>query len=252
MSLELKPCPFCGGGAEIVQIGNEATKSRGFEVRCMTWGCTIKKRAMVIRQPIEKAREYAVAAWNQRSDAAGQEGARGGEPASFSVDGENDLRLHPATANLVSRFMEALIAKLAAAEAKYGYSDGWASPIWQEECRRQLHHHAEKGDPRDVAAYAAFCWHHGWSTASPAEPSGWRPMESAPRDRTYILARVAPRDGDDRWGYLSGRCFVIRHEERTPSGYDLGWSVFPGFGGVSDDWFEGWLPLPPTSEGGGA
>lgn len=70
MSLELKPCPFCGGGAEIVQIGNEATKSRGFEVRCMTWGCTIKKRAMVIRQPIEKAREYAVAAWNQRSDAA--------------------------------------------------------------------------------------------------------------------------------------------------------------------------------------
>lgn len=88
--------------------------------------------------------------------------------------------------------------------------------------------------------------------ASPAEPSGWRPMESAPRDRTYILARVAPRDGDDRWGYLSGRCFVIRHEERTQSGYDLGWSVFPGFGGVSDDWFEGWRPLPPTSEGGGA
>lgn len=88
--------------------------------------------------------------------------------------------------------------------------------------------------------------------ASPAEPSGWRPMESAPKDGTYILARVAPQDDDDRWGYLSGRCFVIRHEGRTPSGYDLGWSVFPGFGGVSDDWFEGWLPLPPTSEGGGA
>ena len=87
---------------------------------------------------------------------------------------------------------------------------------------------------------------------SHAEPSGWRPMESAPKDGTYILARVAPQDDDDRWGYLSGRCFVIRHEERTPSGYDLGWSVFPGFGGVSDDWFEGWLPLPPTSEGGGA
>lgn len=92
--------------------------------------------------------------------------------------------------------------------------------------------------------------------ASPAEPSGWRPMESAPKDGTYILARVAPQDDDDRWGYLwgylSGRCFVIRHEGRTPSGYDLGWSVFPGFGGTSDNWFEGWLPLPPTSEGGGA
>lgn len=89
-------------------------------------------------------------------------------------------------------------------------------------------------------------------SASPAEPSGWRPMESAPRDGTYILARVAPRDGDDRWGYLAGRCFVIRHEGRTPSGYDLGWSVFPGFGVTSDNWFEGWRPLPPTSEGGGA
>jgi len=88
--------------------------------------------------------------------------------------------------------------------------------------------------------------------ASPAEPSGWRPMESAPKDGTYILARVAPQDDDDRWGYLAGRCFVIRHEGRTPSGYDLGWSVFPGFGGTSDNWFEGWLPLPPTSEGGGA
>lgn len=86
------------------------------------------------------------------------------------------------------------------------------------------------------------------AATSPAEPSGWRPIESAPRDGTYILARVAPRDGDDRWGHLAGRCFVIRHEGCTPSGYDLGWSVFPGFGGTSDSWFEGWLPLPPTSE----
>lgn len=66
---ELLPCPFCGGGAEIVQIGNEHTKSRGFEVRCGTWGCATKKRAMVIRQPLEKAREFAIAAWNRRAKA---------------------------------------------------------------------------------------------------------------------------------------------------------------------------------------
>ena len=89
------------------------------------------------------------------------------QSGSFSPNTENGPPLHPATADLVSRFMGALAEKLAIAEAKYGYSDGWSDPAWQEECRRQLHHHAAKGDPRDVAAYAAFCWHHGWSTASP-------------------------------------------------------------------------------------
>jgi Lar family restriction alleviation protein len=65
--LELLPCPFCGGEAEIVQIGNEATPKRGYEVRCLTWGCATKKRAMVIRQPMTKAREFALAIWNTRA-----------------------------------------------------------------------------------------------------------------------------------------------------------------------------------------
>lgn len=81
--------------------------------------------------------------------------------------GVGDYQLHPKTAALVRRFMSALASKLSAAEVKYGYSDAWVDPAWEDECRRQLHHHAAKGDPRDVAAYAAFCWHHGWSTASP-------------------------------------------------------------------------------------
>lgn len=66
----LRECPFCGGSAEIVQIGNEVTAKRGFEVRCLTWGCATKKRALVIRQPLEKAREYAVKAWNARHEPA--------------------------------------------------------------------------------------------------------------------------------------------------------------------------------------
>lgn len=76
--------------------------------------------------------------------------------------------LHPATASLVNRFAVALAEKLAAAERKYGYSDGWKRDDWQEECRAHLMEHVRKGDPRDVAAYAAFCWHHGWSTTPDA------------------------------------------------------------------------------------
>ena len=76
--------------------------------------------------------------------------------------------LHPGTADLVRRFADALTAKLAAAEKKYGYSDGWKSSDWMDECRAALIHHLDKGDPRDVAAYCAFLWHHGESTAAPA------------------------------------------------------------------------------------
>ena len=80
--------------------------------------------------------------------------------ASPAVEG-----LHPATVDLVQRFSVALSAKLRKAELKYGYDDGWAQPDWEDDCRRALGEHVLKGDPLDVAAYAAFCWHHGWSTA---------------------------------------------------------------------------------------
>ncbi len=76
-------------------------------------------------------------------------------------------QIHPRTADLVQRFAAALTEKLAAAEAKYGYSDNWASPDWMDECRAKLLEHVAKGDPRDVAAYCAFLWHHGEGTAMP-------------------------------------------------------------------------------------
>lgn len=70
--------------------------------------------------------------------------------------------LHPQTAELVARFAEALAAKLHKAEQKYGYSDGWMRDDWRGECADKLVEHVQKGDPRDVAAYCAFMWHHGW------------------------------------------------------------------------------------------
>ena len=73
-----------------------------------------------------------------------------------------------------------------------------------------------------------------------------RDMASAPRDGTPILAVVGV--ASERWEHLNGRSFVIRHEGKTASGYDLGWSVYPGLGGVSDDWFACWTPLPAPAE----
>jgi hypothetical protein len=72
--------------------------------------------------------------------------------------------LHFSTQSLVIRFAEALAKKLADAEKKYGYSNGWLNDDWELECRKHLLEHISKGDPRDVAAYCAFMWHHGWPT----------------------------------------------------------------------------------------
>lgn len=74
-----------------------------------------------------------------------------------------------------------------------------------------------------------------------------RPMADAPRDGRYILAIVAPGRGF-HLEYQASRAFVIRHEGKTQTGFDLGWAVYPGFGGASDHDFSGWtdLHLPPT------
>ena len=69
-------------------------------------------------------------------------------------------------ADLVEGFSKALLEKLRAAEAKYGYKNDWLRTDWEAECQQHLADHLAKGDPRDVAAYAAFCWYHGWSTVS--------------------------------------------------------------------------------------
>ena len=81
---------------------------------------------------------------------------------------EIPAELHPETAKLVQMFAAALADKLHTAEKKYGYTDGWRTDDWEAECRARLLEHLQKGDPRDVAIYAAFMWARGWSTAFPA------------------------------------------------------------------------------------
>ncbi len=75
----------------------------------------------------------------------------------------------PESERLVRDFADALRAKLAAAEAKYGWRDDWKFDDWEADCRAQMRKHIGKGDPLDVAIYCAFLWSRGWSTA-PAAP----------------------------------------------------------------------------------
>ncbi|HHE5410485.1 TPA: hypothetical protein ACPEZA_005099 [Klebsiella michiganensis] len=76
--------------------------------------------------------------------------------------------LHPDTQNLVTDFCTALAEKLYKAQLKYGYDTDWKQDGWPSQCQAHFHQHIAKGDPRDVAAYCAFMWWHGWST-KPAE-----------------------------------------------------------------------------------
>lgn len=73
------------------------------------------------------------------------------------------------TEKLVNNFANALLVKLAKAEIKYGYNDEWLTSDWEAVCKSELARHVAKGDPLDVAAYAAFCWARGWTTAPPEE-----------------------------------------------------------------------------------
>ncbi|EOG7781619.1 hypothetical protein ACLIOZ_001396 [Klebsiella pneumoniae] len=76
--------------------------------------------------------------------------------------------LHPDTQKLVTDFCTALAEKLYKAQLKYGYDTDWKQDGWPSQCQAHFHQHIAKGDPRDVAAYCAFMWWHGWST-KPAE-----------------------------------------------------------------------------------
>ncbi|RJF81670.1 hypothetical protein D3877_16235 [Azospirillum cavernae] len=73
--------------------------------------------------------------------------------------------LHHNTATLVRDFAEAMAKKLRASEIKYGWTANWMRRDWRAELAVELLRHVHKGDPIDVAAYAAFAWFHGWSVA---------------------------------------------------------------------------------------
>ena len=70
--------------------------------------------------------------------------------------------LRPATRDLVAGFAAALAAKLTKAQerraADLDNRERDEIGNWKYECNRSLLEHVGKGDPLDVAAYAAFAW----------------------------------------------------------------------------------------------
>lgn len=107
------------------------------------------------------------------------------------------------TSELVLDFSKAIAEKLHQSELKYGWSDGWKESDWQEKCLADFHHHISKGDPRDVAAYCAFMWHHEWSTrpapAADLVPEGWKLVPVEPTEE-MIAAGDQFMDGLSRLG----------------------------------------------------
>jgi hypothetical protein len=81
------------------------------------------------------------------------------------------LNLNPITLALVDDFSQALKRKLAKAETVHGFSTEWAFDDWELNCREKLSASVKKGDPLDVAAYAAFCWARTWRTTPPISHS---------------------------------------------------------------------------------
>lgn len=67
------------------------------------------------------------------------------------------------TAEMLTLFIKALGVKLRAKQDEKGST--WKQDDWRESCQAQLQKCVVDGDPIDVAAFAAFCWHHGWATS---------------------------------------------------------------------------------------
>ena len=130
----------------------------------------------------------------------------------------------PASAvdDLVDRFAVALKEKLHAAEAKYGHDDAWMRDDWLDDLKSKLRHHVFKGDPRDVAAYCAFAWHHDWSVGFDLDQglplSALDPFGDRGAARASLAHQEAPAEGagERHWieRYADGGGVVL-------TGYDV-------------------------------
>lgn len=91
------------------------------------------------------------------------------------IDDEERLEGHVGTLEaLCADFAGAMLEKLRRNEVKRaaaGLSSNWQADDWQADCIAQLNEHVAKGDPKDVAILAAFCWFHGWHTGGATLPA---------------------------------------------------------------------------------
>lgn len=155
--------------------------------------------------------------------------------------------LDPNTKKLVVDFCAALAEKLYNAEVKYGRQTDWMKDDWYATCRQSLWEHIAKGDPRDVAAYCAFMWYHGWVTtdydrnvqnacraamlaAAPQEVINYEKSSAQPfayyaNSTHYNTYKAAIKDGNEEIIALYNRDIDIHNQEKLRELVDVVWNT---------------------------
>ncbi|EAZ4769465.1 DUF550 domain-containing protein [Salmonella enterica] len=160
--------------------------------------------------------------------------------------------LHHDTQNLVADFCTALAEKLYKAQLKYGYDADWKQDGWATQCLSHFHQHIAKGDPRDVAAYCAFMWYHGWKTESVSGPVVPEEITSASAPEIFEIAAEAERLGlrgsyaSYAVGWNACRAAMLQSKYR-----DLSQPVDPRISEYEQIMLQaGWVmvPIEPTDE----
>lgn len=113
------------------------------------------------------------------------------QPNHHAMFFQTPIALAPKTQHLVAEFAQALAGKLYEAQTKYLVWDSWADGGWRADCQTKLLAHVLKGDPRDVAAYAAFCWFHKWPTAPAEARETFEAYEKMKRERERLIEALA-------------------------------------------------------------
>ena len=78
----------------------------------------------------------------------------------------------------------------------------------------------------------------------------WQPIETAPHDNTPILLKFKPGIELKNFPALNWEIWDSIQFVGRSSPKELSWRFAApvGFGGISDEWLMGWLPLPAPPE----
>ena len=101
---------------------------------------------------------------------------------------------------MLRKFHDDLLDKLLAARVKSGFKndagEAWEKKDWSKKLTVDLLKHIAKGDPLDVAAYAAFAHHHRWQTCPSVNVNNYLATHD------LVIRPVLLGSGEVRWTAL--------------------------------------------------
>lgn len=65
--IELKPCPFCGGEAELIESGNDYIGYNKTEIKCRSCSAKQTHRWIKFKYDYEFVHTKTIEAWNKRA-----------------------------------------------------------------------------------------------------------------------------------------------------------------------------------------